>query len=309
MMTHILLLLWIVITTCLVSASRNIKTVIYLCLFSLLTSLLFLMVGSPDLAMTEAIIGAFFTIFFIVCFEKYDELRVDKREPGQGTFINRKLKLILKHAPKLIFTALLFGLFLYFVPDVEANPYLKNQYLARFMDDIGGRNAVTAIYLGYRVYDTLFEVLALVISVMAVIHMSHFEDLSVKEGKKSDLERSVVVSTIMRFLGVVLLVFGIYQGGFQGGLFIAAFFVCKYLAYIIYDLPIARILRMEVVVFVATVVLAAVPVVLTATDVLTVYNSPIVLNTHLTIMGLMLGLKVGCAFIILFYRYIAIERR
>jgi multicomponent Na+:H+ antiporter subunit B len=49
--------------------------------------------------------------------------------------------------------------------------YYKNHYFA----DTSAQNAVTAIYLNYRVFDTLFEALMLLISVIGIIHFSRHE--------------------------------------------------------------------------------------------------------------------------------------
>lgn len=48
-------------------------------------------------------------------------------------------------------------------------------YLNNFQLDTGAFNAVTAIYLDYRAFDTLFETLLLLISVIGVIYFSRHE--------------------------------------------------------------------------------------------------------------------------------------
>jgi multicomponent Na+:H+ antiporter subunit B len=45
-------------------------------------------------------------------------------------------------------------------------------YVQNFFKDTGARNGVAAIYLNYRVFDTLFETLMLLISVIAVMYFS-----------------------------------------------------------------------------------------------------------------------------------------
>ncbi len=42
--------------------------------------------------------------------------------------------------------------------------------LANFEAETGARNAVAAIYLTYRVYDTLFEALLLLIAIIGIMH-------------------------------------------------------------------------------------------------------------------------------------------
>jgi len=281
-------------------------------IFSLIVSASFFFLGSPDVAMAEAAVGAFTTIFFIVCIEKYDDLKVDKVPRSVKKEKKKRIRLRSFLIP-LGFTALLFGLFVYFIPTGEVNTYLKEQYLTRFMYEIGGENAVTSIYLGYRVYDTLFEALILVISVIAVSHMSYSSQESVSDGKHSDVERSVVVVTVMRVVCAVILLFGVYLilnghltagGGFQGGLFIAVFFVCRYLIYNIYDLPIKKMFRLEEFVFFFTILIVIFIVFLG----IHAHFPPAFQAVYMIVMNFMIGLKVGCGFVILFYRFIAIER-
>lgn len=49
--------------------------------------------------------------------------------------------------------------------------YIKNAFV-----ETGSENIVTAIYLNYRYYDTLFEALMLLFSIIAVIYMSVHEE-------------------------------------------------------------------------------------------------------------------------------------
>lgn len=52
-------------------------------------------------------------------------------------------------------------------PRILKDYVLDNAYL-----DTGSENSVTSIYLYYRYYDTLFEALMLLFSIIAVIYMS-----------------------------------------------------------------------------------------------------------------------------------------
>jgi multisubunit Na+/H+ antiporter MnhB subunit len=53
---------------------------------------------------------------------------------------------------------------------------LMEQCLASAQSDTGARNAVAAIYLDYRVFDTILEALLLLISIIAVLHFAQKED-------------------------------------------------------------------------------------------------------------------------------------
>lgn len=74
----------------------------------------------------------------------------------------------------MIFTTALVGLVLFinFDTNLVANPLIANFYLEHFRADTYSQNAVAAIYLNYRVFDSIFETLILLVSVSAVITFS-----------------------------------------------------------------------------------------------------------------------------------------
>ncbi len=60
---------------------------------------------------------------------------------------------------------------LIFYNDVEILSWeSRNYYLKNFISDTGAKNAVAAIYLNYRIFDTFFEALLLMISVTGIIY-------------------------------------------------------------------------------------------------------------------------------------------
>ena len=66
--------------------------------------------------------------------------------------------------------------------DVDADA--ARDYVAEHhIEDTSAQNAVTAIYLNYRYWDTLFESLILLVSVLAVISLSWS---TIHRGKKED---------------------------------------------------------------------------------------------------------------------------
>jgi multicomponent Na+:H+ antiporter subunit B len=268
------------------------------------------MFAAPDVAMAEAAISTFATIFFIVCFEKYYDLQVDAEN---GSTITENGAGVKKHIIPLGFTVFLFTLFVFFIPDSAASTYLKDQYVSMFLHDVGGENAVTAIYLGYRVYDTLFEALMLLVSVVAVAHLSLYGDVSVTDGKRSDISRSPIAAMTIRAICPVILLFGVYLimnghftpgGGFQGGVALAAFVVCRYMIYDIYDTQAGQIVTREKLGYVAIVLLSVFFIFFGAYAYLPQYRT-----TYLLMMNALIGMKVTCGFIIIFYRYIAFEKR
>ena len=57
--------------------------------------------------------------------------------------------------------------------EILSDAVMQN-YITQFYEDTKAQNAVAAIYLNYRVYDTIFEGLTLLISVVGVIHFFHY---------------------------------------------------------------------------------------------------------------------------------------
>jgi len=319
-MIQVLLILWLTMAVLIIHAQKMARIVIYFGIFSLITSFCFLMLGAPDVAMAEAAISVFTTIFFIVCLEKYYNLNVDGSSdtpPKIDAWVATKAA-VKRCALPFVFTCALLGLFLHFLPDATTNPYLKDLYVAGFSTDVGGENPVTAVYLVYRVYDTLFEALMLVIAVVAVAHMSWSSETSVSDGKHSDIENYNVAIFSVRIICPLMIMFGIYLivngqitpgGGFQGGLAVATFFICRYMIHNIYDLKIEKVLKLEELIFASSVLLAVFIVFLGAAAYMPYYRLPAFQNTYLIVMNTLIGMKVACAFFVLLYRYIAIERK
>ncbi|TVR58426.1 MAG: hypothetical protein EA426_09915 [Spirochaetaceae bacterium] len=63
--------------------------------------------------------------------------------------------------------------FVLFVHDTHTEALdndLHVYYRENFYSDTGAENAVAAIYLNYRMYDTIFEALILLVSIIGMIH-------------------------------------------------------------------------------------------------------------------------------------------
>lgn len=71
-----------------------------------------------------------------------------------------------------IFVVILMGAVLYIANghrEILPNE-VSAYYLNNFTSDTGAGNAVAAIYLNYRMYDTLFEALILLTSIIGMLH-------------------------------------------------------------------------------------------------------------------------------------------
>ena len=306
-MIQIILFFWIVSAFFIIREQKVVRMIIHLGIFTLISSACFLLFAAPDVAMAEAVICAFSTIIFIVSFEKYysfADLSVAVKKSGG----------LIRKILSLVFVILLFAIFMLLVPDHNAGSNLKDQYISMFSSDIGGENAVTAIYLGYRMYDTLFEALMLLVSVIAVVHLSqHKEENIVLSGKRKDINRSEIAVFTVRIICPILVLFGIYLiinghispgGGFQGGVVLASFFMCRYMIYAIYDIPINKAVLLEKLIYLGVILLTVFFIFLGAVIFLEIPKT-----VYLIAMNMLIGMKVACGFLIIFYRFIAFEWR
>ena len=137
--------------------------------------------------------------------------------------------------------------------------------------------------------------------------------MSVNHGKPHDLRHSAIAGITIRLICPVMLLFSVYLvmnghispgGGFQGGVMAATLFVCRYMIYDIYDMRIKKFLTLEKLVYVGIILLAVYFIFLGAHDYL-----PVPKAVYLILMNLLVGIKVMCGFFIVFYRFIAFERR
>lgn len=316
-MTFALLIIWLIVAIIIIQEQRIARIIIYLGIFSLVGSLCYLMLGSPDVAMAEAATSAFTVLFFIVCFERYFNFADIEIRSGRAAR-NERRWLSYKTLLPMGFTVFLAGLILYLRPDASTRPTnLMDRYLTSFPMDVGGENPVTAIYLGYRVYDTLFEALVVVICVVAAVHLSEFGERATIPEHHSELEKSEMAVFAIQVICSVMLLYGVYLvlnghltpgGGFQGGLAVASFFICRYMIYDVNDLPIKKLNRMEELVFIAIALFAISIIFMGAVDYIPERILPIFQSGYMIVMNILIGLKVACGFIILFYRYIVVEQ-
>lgn len=66
----------------------------------------------------------------------------------------------------------LFVVFIYMNTRTVSDGAVAEYYLLNFIRDTAAQNAVAAIYLNYRMFDSIFETLILLASVTAVINFS-----------------------------------------------------------------------------------------------------------------------------------------
>lgn len=123
-------------------------------------------------------------------------------------------------------------------------PTAARDYLeAHGVADSGARNLVSAIYLGYRAFDTLGETIVLLVAVSGTIGIIAQSGVSLARGFGEEAldrrtasprlrhRRTELIDVVTGKLGPIVLIFGLYVmlfghlspgGGFQGGVVVAS---------------------------------------------------------------------------------------
>ena len=146
----------------LVAVAKNLfAAVMLLGIYSLLSAGLFVALDAPDVAFTEAAVGAgFSTVLFLAA--------VAATAHSRAYEFRRKL-------PALVLVVLTGAVLLYAVPDMPriadaaAQRHVAEYYLQNTPYEVGVPNVVTAVLASYRGFDTLGELLVIFTAGIGVI--------------------------------------------------------------------------------------------------------------------------------------------
>ncbi len=233
----LLLIILLGTATAVAFTKKNLTAVIIFTTFSLVMSLIWILIKSPDLAITEAAVGAGITslLFYVVL----NDLG------GLKEFENTKHKKIIEKKNNSLFN--LFGilltlsivvLLLISVNDLPPfggldNPAINevfHRYVGEGVNETGSLNLVAAVILDYRAFDTFGEAVMLFTAIMAVISL-----LKKDKGEGKVAQRKIgddeILKVIVEILFPFVMVLGIYVvlnghlspgGGFSGGTILGA---------------------------------------------------------------------------------------
>ena len=147
---------------------------------------------------------------------------------------------------KIIIALILITLTLPFFLEAPPWPTSSRDYLTlNAKEESGASNIVSAIYLGYRAFDTLGETIVLIVAIMGTMsiieemrRIHHNKDIPIsfnftleKEKRVSHYLRTHLLEVVTSKLGPIILMYGFYVmmyghtsfgGGFQGGAIIAS---------------------------------------------------------------------------------------
>jgi multicomponent Na+:H+ antiporter subunit B len=205
-------------------------------LFSLIAAGLFTTMHAPDVAFTEAAVGAgISTILILVTLGQ--TARREKSQAGRNVLL-----------PLLVVwitgAALIYGtadLPAFGDPEAPAHVHVAPYYIDNTYQHIGIPNMVAAVLASYRAYDTLGEVVVVFAAVIGVIALLGLRRRphGVEAGSR-ELAEHKVLRIVAGVLVPVILLFGLYVqfhgeyspgGGFQAGVIFSAAIILYALVY------------------------------------------------------------------------------
>lgn len=83
---------------------------------------------------------------------------------------------MIKKIITIILLLMILVVFMLAISDLNISNYSKDYLLENGFDETGSRNLITAIYLDYRLYDSIFEAGILLATVSGIIFMSKRDD-------------------------------------------------------------------------------------------------------------------------------------
>jgi len=194
---------------------------------------------------------------------------------------------------------------------------LRDFFTTDVVEETGALNTVAAILNNYRVFDTLFEALLLMIAVMEVLHVSSAKteanvyqfkkDNQAYEKKRSEIvgQMTGVIYPFVLLVGIFLMVNGHVSpgGGFQGGSILVAGLIAYYIVYPNLEINLESIERFEHLIYLGILL----------TPILYVFmqiqpaNSTLAHQIYMIIMNVLVGIKVFAGLSIIFYRFVYFE--
>lgn len=210
-------------------------------IYSLVSAVFFLNLDAPDVALTEAAIGAGIAPMLMLGTLALvrDKIKPEEKKSGRRVWLP-----ILSVA--LLGSAMIYATFdmpAFGDPDAPAHTHVAKRYIEQTGTEIGIPNMVTAILAGYRGYDTMGEVVVIFAAGLGVLSL-----LGIWMGKTSDALKSknihmrqhLVLRVLTKILIPPILLFALYVqfhgeyspgGGFQAGVIFAAAFILYSLVY------------------------------------------------------------------------------
>lgn len=214
-----------------ISRTNNIiPLILYMSASSIVITICYLLMDAPDVAMTEAALGACLSTTILLCCGE-----ILKKE----NFTKHKLSFI-----TLIGCIILGVLMLYAGVDLPSygdtqtpmHQHINKHFIEHTQKDIGITSFVAAILASYRGYDTLGETTVILTALFSVFCIINTNNKDVTEQKIVTTTNSVILSTITYFITLYIVILGLYiqingetspGGGFQSGTILASIIIAR----------------------------------------------------------------------------------
>jgi multicomponent Na+:H+ antiporter subunit B len=197
-------------------------------MYSLLSASFFLSLDAPDVAFTEASVGAGISTLLMLA-----SLKLVKRHENKTRYKpTLALGIVIITGALLIYGT--FDMPHFGSPEAPAQNHVAPRYLNESMDEIGVPNIVTAVLASYRGFDTLGEVVVVFtagIGVMSLLLVRRETKDMAKKRVPSDMHQQIILRVVAKMMIPLILMFALYVqfhgdyspgGGFQAGVIFAA---------------------------------------------------------------------------------------
>jgi len=249
----LLLLLMVICALVVVQMKDLLSALMLLSIYSLIMALVWVRMDAPDVALTEAAVGAgITTVLFIAALSKTKRGEKSIKEGSFGV-----VKLLRYSSGVALIVILIVGTLLAIgtldMPDYgdiesPANTHLAAEYVKNAYKETGSKNIVTAILVCYRGFDTFGEVVVIFTAGIGTVLLLRKATSKDQKEREKDFERSIICTyhgdeirakmpggivrkVIARLSIAFIMLYGLYViahgkvspgGGFQGGVIIAA---------------------------------------------------------------------------------------
>lgn len=248
---RLILLIFLILCALFVSFSKNLLvSVVIFMSYSLVMSMIWILLESPDLAITEAAVGAGVTsVLFFITLKRISAMGKEHADEQDKTTKEINSRRAVKYFDRfykvaaivlgIAIIAALIGTASNLPPfGEESNPYnneVSERYLEKGLEETGAVNAVTGMILDYRAFDTFGESCVLFIAAACVLILLRDDQTDTTEKAMRDERFEPVSDTILQASAKIvvpaIMLFGIYilvnghlspGGGFSGGAIMGA---------------------------------------------------------------------------------------
>jgi multicomponent Na+:H+ antiporter subunit B len=226
---------------------------------------------------------------------------------------------LIKRLSLVILLGFILYLFIGSIENLDAiyNSAGKDFFRENGLYDTGSMNLVSAIYLDYRLFDSLFEAGILLIAVSGVMWISQHTITEKNATFMLDKQKTPeLFITFSRLLYPIMLLFGMYViinghispgGGFQGGAIVATAILILYYIDISKTIDVNKILTIEKFLFITLLTIAFLSLI-TRGEVFTNFiplDGPFELKSiYLILLNVIIGAKVALGLIAIFTAFL-----